>query len=328
MEELDLRPISSLFEEDEETEVTEPTEVEVEEVEEKDVVEVEEEIENEDDISLDNAKTYYNRLKEIGLPVDDLDENQEITFEFLQEQEKALPEKLFLNYVETRPDFIQDLLEYQASLDNPKVEDLRDFWNKYIDVPQEHDIETNEGAREYLKSLPEFVKFYKTPEKIEQALDLLDDDGELLERAKELKAEEMKAKEVEKAEALKKANEAKQQKLENEKRFAGEIQKVASELKWEDAKKKKALTEINPNNISQKWQAISSKPKALVQFGDLFSYFDGESFDALYDILEGKKNSQENRTKKTNIEKDSLGRLLGNSKPSESKFRSLIEDFG
>ena len=113
MEELELKPISSMFEEPEEavTEVTNsifsdfdaPEEgeekVENKEVEKDIETEVEEVKENNEDEETDltSVKTLYNYWKEF-LPFDDTGEP---TLEFLREQQERLPEKFFLSYVDT-----------------------------------------------------------------------------------------------------------------------------------------------------------------------------------------------------------------------------------
>lgn len=233
-----------------------------------------------------------------------------------------------MSYVETRSPIAQDLLAFESKLQNSTVEDLRKFFDQYIDV-QEVNISTNEDAREYLKNQPEFKKMYKSEEKINQALDILEDDNELIERAKELEAERNASKEEAKKQKLQELEAEKQTRLNKEKEFASKINSTIEELQWKPERKQKVVGEINPKNIGDKWNKISTNPKALVQFADFLSYFDGEGFDKFYNLIEGKEQSKEVTKVKSNIEKDSLGKLLGKHASHESKnVRSLAEDFG
>ena len=323
MEELELTPISSMFEEQEEVqEEVQPSifdDIEEEKVEVKETEESPEE-----EVDLTSVKTLYNHWKEF-LPFDEVEEP---TVEFLREQQEKLPEKFFMSYVETRSPIAQDLLAFESKLQNSTVEDLRKFFDQYIDV-QEVSISTNEAAREYLKNQPEFKKMYKSEEKINQALDILEDDNELIERAKELEAERNTSKEEAKKAHLQQLEVEKQTRINREKEFASKVNSTIDGLQWKPERKQKVVGEINPKNIGEKWNKISTNPKALVQFADFLSYFDGEGFDKFYNLIEGKEQSKEVTKVKSNIEKDSLGKLLGKHSTHESKnVRSLAEDFG
>lgn len=329
MEDLELTPISSMFEEPEEIQEEEvknslfdddeEKEVETVKKEETEAEEVEEET-----VDLTSVKTLYDHWKEF-LPFDETDEP---TVEFLREQQEKLPEKFFLSYVETRSQAAQDLLAFESKLQNSTIEDLKKFFDQYVDV-QEIDISNAETAREYLKNQPEFKKMYKTEEKINQALDILEDDNELIERAKELEEEKKSSKVESKKAHLQQLEEEKQSRLNKEKEFASKVNKTIDELQWKPERKLKVVNEITPKNIGEKWNKISTNPKALVQFADFLSYFDGEGFDAFYKLIEGKETSKEVTRAKSNIEKDSLGKLLGKHQSHESKnVRSLAEDFG
>lgn len=287
----------------------------VEETEEVETVEeVEETKEVEEEVDLTSTKTLYTALKDY-LPLDD---SEEPTEEFLREQINSLPEKVFLGYVESRPQFIQDFLIYQANLENPTQEQLVDFLKQYV-IPEESsfDLETTEGARSFLKSKKEFASLYGGEDNVEDALDLLEDKNKLLDVAKKIQEKEVSAKEAAKDAEILRAAQEKAQKIERDKQFALQIQQEADKLSWQDSQKRKALGQLNSKNISEKWQEITKSPKALIQFSNLLTYFEGGNFDALYDKLEGKKSSVDNKNKAKVIEKDSLGKLLGKQKPQD-----------
>jgi len=233
-----------------------------------------------------------------------------------------------MSYVETRSQAAQDLLAYESKLQNSTVEDLKKFFDQYVDT-KELDLSTSESAREYLKNQPEFKKMYKTEDKINQALDILEDDNELIERAKELEEEKSVSKAEAKKAHLQQLEADKQARISREKEFATKINQTIDELSWKPERKLKVVGEINPKNIGEKWSKISTNPKALVQFADMLSYFDGENFDKFYSLIEGKEHSKEVVKTKNNLEKDSLGKLLGKQNSHENKnVRNLAEDFG
>ena len=340
MEELELTPISSMFEEPEEvvTEVTnsifndfDETEEVEEKVEKKEVKkDIETEVEeikedNEDEeTDLTSVKTLYNYWKDF-LPFDD---TEEPTLEFLREQQEKLPEKFFLSYIDTRSQVAKDLLEYESKLQNSTIEDLKSFFDKYIDKPV-IDVETVEGARNYLKNRPELKKLYKSEDKISEVLDSWEDGDELISRAKEFKEEDDALQVENKKLALQKAEEERQSRLAKDKQFASQVNKTIDELQWKPERKLKVIGEINPQNIAKKWDVISKNPKALVQFADFLSYFEDGTFDKFYTLIEGKEQSKEIKNLKGTIEKDSLGKLLSKQKSHESRgVRSLEEDFG
>lgn len=312
-------------EEDTEKSDEETTEtVEVEEIDEPETDEVEtEEIEEVEDPA--SAKTFYNVVKDF-LPVEDTDDPNE---DFLREQFEALPEKFFMEYVGTRPDWFKDMLVYQNNLDNPTPEKMSEFFNKYIIKEATHKpVETEEDARRFLKSSDVFKRLYDTDEDMDEALDLLADKGKILDKAKQFEAGILKQREKEKEEELKRLETEKANKLQKEKEFAGEIRKVINDLDWQEAQKQKALREINSKNISDKWSKIHTNPKYLVEFGNLLSYFsEDKGFQDLYEKLEGKSKSQQSKRTKENLEKDSLGKLFKPAVRTSGKGKDDLSDF-
>jgi len=308
MEEIKLE-IEDFFENEDvlETKVVEPVEIPTEEVpiEAEEIEETEPETTEEVSEKDNPVENVYSVLKDY-IPL-----NETISEESLREQLSELPSKMFMDYVDTRPQIVKDLLAYQANIDNPTEEDLAKFFSTYLHKDVKYDIATPTGAREYLKTRPEFIKFYKTPEKIETALDNFEDDNELMDRAKEYFVEEEGKREEAKKQELKNKEEERKAQIEKQKQFAASLQTVVKELPWEESRKKKALAQLTSSNISSKWENISSTPRHLAEFGNLLDYYTKENgFQALYDVLEGKIKSKEAVNRKDTITKDGLGRLL------------------
>lgn len=315
------------FDEPKEVENPEPkeeieTEEESEELE--DDVEEVETTEEETEVVPTNIDTIYSVLKDF-VP---LEETEKVDEEFLRKQLNGLPSKLFMDYVDNRPQIVKDLLQYQSSLDNPTPEHLATFFKDYLQPTEvKHDIETTEGARQYLKSLPQFTKFYKTEDRIEQGLDILEDGGEIIERAKEFYQEgEVQRKAAKEAELQRVIQENKDKEV-KQAAFDKALQDEAAKLTWELSRKQKALNQLNKDNVSNKWNSISTNPKHLIEFGNILDYYTQENgFQALYNVLEGKIKSQENLQKKKTIETDSLGRAInkGNTR-TKAEVENMFE---
>lgn len=284
-----------------------------------------EEVEETESVDLQSVETLYNYWKEF-LPFDETDKP---TLEFIKEQQELIPQKLFMSYVESRPEHVQDFLDYQSKFPNPTVEELRNFWTQYIDV-KEVEVSTTEEARQFLKSRPEFTKLYKSESRIEQALDILEDENEIIDRAKELVEEDKVSKSESKKAELARVEKENQARIVREKEFAKQVNVQIESFPWKSEKKAAIASSLTPKFISNIWSKVSQDPKALPQLIDFFKqYKEGEGFDAFYNLLEGKEKSKEVTKTKSNIEKDSLGKLLGGQKTSgNAKVRSLAEDFG
>lgn len=304
--------------EEETTETTDAGKVTETEPEIVETMDVEQEVETTADIT--SVQSVYDVLKDY-VPLNEGEVNED----FLRSELENLPSKFFLNYVESRPQIVQDLLTFQANAEEVTPESLATFFETYLKPKTTFDIETTEGAREYLKTRPELKKFYKTDEKLDMALDTMEDDNELLDRAKELWQEDEVKREEAKKNKIEEEKRNKEEKAKAQLLFAKQIQDEVEKLPWDKKAKEEALREINATNISTKWQSISTNPSHLPQFGKLLSYYTKETgFQKLFDILEGKNKSKSAQELKKTISQDSLGKVLNRNPPKE---KDNIEDF-
>lgn len=299
------------------------TEDEKDDVEEDDE-EDEEDEEEEQDVS--SVKAFYNVAKDF-LP---LEENESPDEDFIRSQLESMPERMFMEYVDAQPEWFKDMLIYQNNVQDKSPEGLKQFFERFVKEKafSETDLLSEEGARKFLKNSELMKKLYDSEDEINEALDILSDKNRLIPKAKELNEKLKAQREKEKEQELKRVEEEKVQRLENERKFFNDLQKEIDNLGWKEEQKQKVIRELNSNVISEKWKNIHTNPKHFAQFGNLFSYFDSETgFDKLYEILENKKKSSNAKQTKETIEKDSLGKLFKSGKSRNLKKSDDIDFF-
>lgn len=269
--------------------------------------------EDDDSVPDEIVKAKYELLKEKGI----LDETDTPTEEYIDEQLETLPDRVFLNYVKGLPEFMQKAIIYGANQPGLKQEDFIKFVNDFVsDTTGSIDISTNEGARTYLKSLPAFKELYESDEEVDEVLNILEDKGTLVSRAEKLKAKDDEKRNAAQQKLIDDAEKAKEAKKKSQKEFADRISQESENLNWKDERKRSAISNINQEYISTRYQNVIGNPKGIIQLADIFSYIDENgTFDKLYEVLEGKVNSKKVNNTRKNIEKqDALTRALSKSK--------------
>ena len=216
---------------------------------------------------------------------------------------------------------MQDTLVWVAEKGNVTKEDFAKFVNDFVVTEKEVVLDDSDSARKYIKSQKQFKAMFDTEDEMNEALDLLEDRGKLLSKARELHEKTLENKKSEAAKQVELAKQEKADKIAREKEFAQNIQKELESFQWTEAKKQEVLPYLNANKITETWQQIVQSPKAFAQFGDILSHFKDGSFDKLYNILEGKKGSKEAKSKLSSIEKDSLSKLLKGGQEKTEKVK-------
>lgn len=241
-----------------------------------------------------------------------------VTEEYLEEELSSLPERAFMEYVQSLPDYIQNTLIYAANKENLSQEEFVKFVSQMV-APSQVDVSTNENARNYLKNNATFRSLYDTDDEIEEALDMLEDKNILISKAEKLISKDTENKTTLQKQAIEDAKAEKQRRLEEEKRFAEQIENEAKTLAWEKKRIDTAKSNINQNFINEKYQQIVKNPKGLLQFVDLLSHVENGNLDNLYKVLEGKTQSNTAKTILGNIEKDSLSKALSKNRNDSSR---------
>lgn len=258
-----------------------------------------------------------------------LEVGEDVTEEDLRKSLEEVPKKMLIEYVNSLPELVRDFIYFQAAQENPTEESLRSFFDAYL-KPQfdieSFNVEEESGAERFLRHTEEFTSLYDTDEEISDAIAYLKDKGTLVDKAKKIKERKLKELEEQRKAAVEEQKRIEAEREKQREIFQKKLNEELQSLGWADGRKRRALSEITQGNkIQDKLNAITRSPKALIQFGDILSYFDEQKgFDELYKILEGKENSKKVKTMKRSIEEDSLGTLLRNTSTSTSNEDSLL----
>jgi len=213
----------------------------------------------------------YGQMKNFGL-IDDLEDGQELTEDYLRSKLPEMEERAFLKSIEKLSPDTQELLQYafnNAGQDTP--DKLREFFNKYVE-PTTNTYEENPKA--YLKNILLQSSTLMTEKDIEEKLEDWEEEGVLENKAKtayELqKAELDKQKEQE----LKSAEENRKKQIERLQQFSQNVNSIVEQQQWGEEKQEQF---VNTVRKAQEYnQMISSNPKAYVQMINFLSYFNPE----------------------------------------------------
>lgn len=263
-----------------------------------------------------DANPVYNILRDYNI----LPEMENPTEEQIRESLDNLAPSRISAFMATKPTRFQELTAYVLAKEDATDADLDEFYNKYLkNTTSPIEIESVEDARKYLGESKTFKELYDDPEDLKEALDLLEDKDKLIDKAKALYEKEegqrnAKA-EAERKAAIKAEEDAKAAKLEASRLFAENIEKELKTLSWKEEQKLAAKRAASQDNINKVWSELVKNPKGYIQFANLLTYFKDGNFDSLYDVLEGKQTSKRLTQREKAIAKDTIGSLLGKSKP-------------
>jgi hypothetical protein len=301
----------------------------VEEVEETIEDEVIEEVEEEESSS--GAKVFYDFITENGL-IDEI-ENFDGNVETLKQHLEQLPVKSFKRAVDSLPEFAQQIVNYAFSKELSNLDDFKDFMENVVKPAYSQvNVDDVESARTYLQSKYTEMGIYAEEDDLLEAIDLLEEKGNLLKTAKSLadkdneasrKALELKVKEAEET----KVNSASKLKEEQEK-FSKGIEDTFKELNWKEERKKAVFQNLQADVVNRKNNLIRKSPKAIVQLADIYSYFNEEKgefdFSKLIDV---KAQSKQTVNKKEDIQRDKFSSSLASlgKETVSKKNKSLLE---
>lgn len=264
---------------------------------------------NQDEAIDDRVATVYETLADF-VPFEDKPE--EVTEDWVREQlSEKLPQKLFMQYADSRPSALQELLVYGSSLtEEDAVEKLSEYFNKYIKPTEVVEINDVTTAREFLQNSKEFKEFIEDDEDREALLDRWEDADKIVSEAKKYQEKLDRKKEASKERVKQEAQQAENQRLTERKKFNDGIKSELESSSWDQNMKQRTVNALNPTFIKQVNDDIKQSPLAVVQLANIYSYFKGGNFNELFELLEGKKRSNKTKETKDSIAKDSLGRQL------------------
>jgi hypothetical protein len=273
---------------------------------------VTEEEEDDDDTGEEeqvDALPVYSILRDYNI----IPELENPTEEQIREHLDNLASSRIADFMSTKPSRFQELTAYALAKEGATDDDLDEFYSKYLKKGT-GEITDNDAARQYLQSRKEFVELYDDAEDLKEALDLLEDKDKLISKAKALQSKESSQSVAEKEAVIKAAQDEAKAKLESSKVFASKVQEELKTLSWKEEQKTKAIKAASQDNINKVWSELVKNPKGFIQFANLLTYFNDGNFDSLYNVLEGKKTSNNVTSKEKAIAKDTIGSLLGKSK--------------
>lgn len=281
--------------------------------------------ESDEILNTDPVVETYSILKDF-LPLNEIEDPNEDKLR--QELSTEVPQKLFMSFVESQADELQELLSYGVNLpqDGNINQKLGEYFNKYM-KPQdkEFDLETPEGARQYLESSEEFNDpFLGDNEERDLVLDRLEDSGKLVERAKKYKTRVDNRLSKEKEQTRLQAERDNAKRKEEEIKYRNSLKTEIEKMPWDMNMKQRTIQNLSSKSISTKNTEIKKSPRAIVQLANIYQYFENGNFDKLFDILEGKDTSKKNKSKQKTIAKDSLSKKLNKNNKTTTKVKGFV----
>ncbi len=251
------------------------------------------------------------------------------TTQELEEILTDLPRQYFMELVESIHPDAQELLQYAVQLgEGATVDALRKFFSDYVEPStQAPDLDDDEVAYNYLKSMITGTKLFPSEDQAVKYLDGLVESGVLTDTAKQFEEERLAnitAKKTQEMEAIKAQQEA--QRAEQEKFYATLYDEV-KKMPWQKPRKDAVLKNLEPAEVQRKNQLIQASPKALIQLADLYSYFDEKTGEFDLSKIAAKAGSKEAVQKKEQLQSDGLSSVLGKIKPGKGSSASTNESF-
>lgn len=243
-------------------------------------------------------KVLYDILKDLG----HVEESVEFdgTVEKLEEVIQQIPITTFNKFIQKMDPDLRGLFSYALKNPNVEMKDLSDYFDSYL-RPRilSHDINTEEGAEQFLRSyLPQTEQFVDE-EAIGDYIDVIKDKGQLQKQAglfyKKIN-DAYKNKELE-------SQQLEEQKREEAKKMQQKTFEVIDKKSWDGERKSEVKKFMNtPGAASKVLKSIVSSPEFSAEFFNLLSYFEEQKgFEKLYTILENRKDSTEVKKKESII---------------------------
>jgi hypothetical protein len=296
---------------DTELESTETTEVET-----VDTDGIEEVEEQEQEVEVDQVKELYSVVANV-LPID---ENENPTVEWIQEQINDAPRKLLEVAITSMPQDAQNVLGYVANKPDFTMKDLVDYVNQFN--PQEVNVETVEGARQYLKSNPQYTKLYDN-EELDEELDRLEDANKIVVKAKKLKEAEDAIKVTEATKLVETTKAQNEANITRQREFVKNIQQEVESFGWKDDTKRKVFDNLKNERVQFVNSKLKENPKAVAQMAHIYSFFDEKTgFDKLFEVLEGKEKSKKTLETKDKLQQSKLSGLVKTVTQTEKKEKN------
>lgn len=188
------------------------------------------------------------------------------TFEQLEEYLQDAPNRVKNEILASVPSKAKDFVELILTKPDMSDEDFSQYYEKFLN-DHRPTIETADDARAYLTEV--YKKQGLRERSISAQLDDMEDDGTLLDTAKDILSKEPSP-------IRKELETTKQQLADQEASTQKFVSEVDTVIKTYSAPRQKAIREVN---VSQVVSEISKNPKAYAQFLDILTYYKNGNFD-------------------------------------------------
>lgn len=195
----------------------------------------------------------------------------------VQELIKNAPEQRFQQYLSTLPKVARDLIEYSSQLDDgATTKDLENYFNnvqKIENHSKELNLDDANVARSFMENAYKKENPDYDPDMIDAMLNILEDKGTLISKAKDKKTKELKDAAALNARLKQQAIDRKRDALEETATFNSKVASyIQSNEFWNDTRKTKVRTELTQENLQQKMHAINNSPELFGEFANFASY--------------------------------------------------------
>lgn len=246
----------------------------------------------------ESAYALFKTLKEKNIIP--YNEGEEIkSWEKLEERLGEIPTIITQSIIDEAPEHTKQLFKYAFTKGQELTkEDLKTFINTYLDDVSDKTIETNDQAREVLKKV--YSEQGMRDKAINAALDVLEDDEELIEEAKKYSKQNNSDKLIDNA------VKEKQDKLKADEQFVKDIQTNLKELNWKPERMNIINKELSSNTLNNKITEVAKDPKNLIQLANFLSYYDSKSKQFDFKSFVEQTFSKEANNLKNSILKDNF----------------------
>lgn len=279
--------------------------------------------ENESDDEVTPEKVMYSYLVQEGFA----EKVDKITPEVVSKAFDELPSSIFKSVVSSFPEHLQDLVMLGFNNPNLEKEDLVKFLQETRVEPV--NLEDEDSVEKYVRQKVVNSGVVKE-EDVNDYIDLLKEKGRLNSVGKEFYEKEEAAKTKLKQERLEAEERQRLQNIEKQKQDAKLLKDTLDALPWSDNRKQAVMANLNAQVLKRKNDAIRSNPEALLQFADIYSYFDEKTGKWDFSkLIDAKANSKVAEEIKQNLDKDNytsmMSRLGGGGRNTQSSKKQ--DDF-
>jgi hypothetical protein len=270
------------------------------------------------------ATLFFNKLVEEGIaekPEDKDSFSWEDVNNNIAKYKEDLPKEITSHLIESVPDVGKDLIDYVfTKRENLTKEDLKTFFDAYLDDIKEISISDESNAREFLSA--KYKEQGLRDSQIEVMLDVLEEEDALMEEASKYNKPGNKAKNI--------LNQEKAQINEREQKIQelfSNVNTTLENLNWKPERTNIVKDYLVTGKANQVLSKAATSAEALVQLADLATYYDEKTGKFDLETYIKQYSSKEAINLKNKINKDMLNANRTKEKIQSNKadkFKDLV----